>query len=385
MTARSNTAFGRRSFMLGAAGSLLVGLGLRAAAARGGPGPLYVACRVDEDGRYLTTGFRADGERLFDLPLPGRGHDLALRPDSPECVVFARRPGTFAVVIDVDRGVVVRRIDAAAGRHFYGHGSFTPDGRHLLSSENDYASGQGVVGVRDASDGYRQVGELPAHGIGPHEVVLMPDGRTLAVANGGVRTHPDHDRAKLNLDSMRPSLTYVEIASGRQQGTVQPPARLHQLGIRHAAVNARGLVAVAMQYEGSKRDRVPLVGLHDGDGLRFLEAPEKTQRRMRHYTGAIAFDRSGELLAVSSPRGDLFTFWDAALGTLIDQLTVADGCGLCAADAPGAFLVTGGGGEVVRVEPRSGARQPLTVAGTRGMPWDNHVRPSNRVSVQSLI
>jgi hypothetical protein len=162
MTARSNTVFGRRSFMLGAAGSLLVGLGLRAAAARGGPGPLYVACRINEDGRYLTTGFRGDGERLFDLPLPGRGHDLALRPDSPECVVFARRPGTFAVVIDVDRGVVVRRIDAAAGRHFYGHGSFTADGRHLLSSENDYAGGQGVVGVRDASDGYREVGELPA-------------------------------------------------------------------------------------------------------------------------------------------------------------------------------------------------------------------------------
>jgi hypothetical protein len=106
---------------------------------------------------------------------------------------------------------------------------------------------------------------------------------------------------------------------------------------------------------------------------------------MRHYTGAIAFDRSGELLAVSSPRGSLFTFWDVAAGTLLDQLTVADGCGLCAADAPGAFLVTGGGGEVIRVEPRSGARQPLTVPGTRGMPWDNHVRISERLSDQSMI
>ena len=93
---------------------------------------------------------------------------------------------------------------------------------------------------------------------------------------------------------------------------MQPPAALHQLGIRHAAVNARGLVAVAMQYEGSKRDRVPLVGLHEGEELRLLEAPEEIQRRMRHYTGAIAFDLSGELLAVSSPRGNLFTFWDAA-------------------------------------------------------------------------
>jgi hypothetical protein len=373
-------AIGRRSFMFGLAGSLLVGLGLRAAAARGGPGPLYVACRADESGRYLTTGFRADGRRLFDLPLPGRGHDLALRPASPECVVFARRPGRFAVVIDVDQGVVVRRIDAAADRHFYGHGSFTPDGRYLLSSENDYAGGRGTIGVRDATDDYRQVGELPSHGIGPHEVVLMRDGKTLAVANGGVRTHPDRDRAKLNLDSMQPSLTYLEIASGREEAAVRPPARLHQLGIRHVAVNPHGLVAVAMQYEGSKRDQVPLVGLHAGGELRLLAAPEKIQRRMRHYTGAIAFDPSGEVLAVSSPRGNLFTFWDAAAGTLIDQLTVFDGCGLSAAEAPGAFLVTGGGGEVIRIEPRTGARQVLTVAGVSGTPWDNHVRASTRPS-----
>ena len=61
--------------------------------------------------------------------------------------------------------------------------------------------------MRDATDDYRQVGELPAHGVGPHEVVLMPDGKTLAVANGGIRTHPDRDRVPLNLDSMQPSLT----------------------------------------------------------------------------------------------------------------------------------------------------------------------------------
>ena len=74
--------------------------------------------------------------------------------------------------------------------------------------------------------------------------------------------------------------------------------------------------------------------------------PTPIQRRMRQYTGAIAFDRSGALLAVSSPRGNLFTFWDAEAGRLIDHLRVADGCGLCAAEAPGAFLVTGGTGEV---------------------------------------
>ena len=45
--------------------------------------------------------------------------------------------------------------------------------------------------------GTSRIGELASFGVGPHEVVLMPDGATLVVANGGIRTHPDRDRAKL--------------------------------------------------------------------------------------------------------------------------------------------------------------------------------------------
>ena len=93
-------------------------------------------------------------------------------------------------------------------------------------------------------------------------------------------------------------------------GEVRLPQRLHQLSIRHVAANAAGLVAVAMQYEGSKRDQVPLVGLHNGSGEnRLLQAPPEILRRMRQYTGVIAFDPAGELLAVraraatSSPSG----------------------------------------------------------------------------------
>ncbi len=59
-----------------------------------------------------------------------------------------------------------------------------------------------------------------------------------------------------------------------------------------------------------------------------------------------------------------------------------DGCGLCAAEAPGAFLVTGGNGEVVRVAPRTRGRHRLIVAGA-ATPWDNHLRPAARS--QSMI
>ena len=107
---------GRRAFLSGCAGSLLVGLGFSAAAARGEAGPLYVGCRADEAERHFTTGFRADGRVVFDIALPGRGHGAAFRPAAAHCVVFARRPGAFAVVIDIDRGEALYRIDAAPGR-----------------------------------------------------------------------------------------------------------------------------------------------------------------------------------------------------------------------------------------------------------------------------
>jgi uncharacterized protein len=363
--------FSRRAFLSSVAGGLLVALGFRAAAARGSAGPLYVGCRADDAERYFTTGFGADGHVVFDVPLPGRGHGAAFRPRVPHRVVFARRPGTFAVVIDIDRGEALRRIDATSGRHFYGHGAFSPDGRYLFTTENDFEAGRGMVGIRDAEDGYQQIGEFASQGIGPHELVLMPDGGTLAVANGGIRTHPDNDRAILNLDTMQPSLAYLDLASGRLQDAFGLAPRLHQLSIRHLTVNADGLVAMAMQYEGSKRDRVPLVGVHDGGDIQLMEAPPAIERRMRHYAGSIAFDRGGRLLAVSSPRGNLITFWDARTGCLIDQAEIADGCGVAPAEAPDAFVITGGRGDVVTIKAGQGGRAPINVAGQTA--WDNHL------------
>src|ERR671923_1401289 len=183
----------RRQLLLG--GSVLVaGLALRAGRARGSAGALFVSCRVDPEAGHQVTGIDESGRVRFDLPLPERGHGVAFRPGADEGVVFARRPGRFAVTFDPVAGIALRRLDAASGRHFYGHGAFSPDGRYLFTSENDYEGGRGVLGVRDATDGYRQIGEMASFGVGPHEVVLMPDGVTLAVANGGIRTHPDRDR-----------------------------------------------------------------------------------------------------------------------------------------------------------------------------------------------
>lgn len=360
----------RRSLLVGA----LLGVAasaLRAGQARGAAGALFVGCRTDAAGQDHLTAFDAAGAPRFELPLPARGHGIAFHPHQPQGVLFARRPGRFAVVFDYAEGVALRRFDAAEGRHFYGHGTFSPDGRWLFSTENAYASGDGVLGVRDAADGYRLVDELPGGGIGPHDVGLLPDRTTLVTAVGGIRTHPAYDRAKLNLDTMEPAVASIEAASGRVLDRVTLAPHLHQASIRHLDVAADGRVAIGMQYEGGKQDRVPLVGLWQDGAVRLFEAPEPVRRRMRQYVGSVRFDASGRLVAASCPRGGLVTIWDADTGTLVRTLALPDGCGVAPAREGGCFLLTGLGGRIVRADVTDGA--PGALLGQVDGAWDNHL------------
>ncbi len=104
-------------------------------------------------------------------------------------MVFARRPGTFAM-ISIPRVRMNRSFPHAAGCHFYGHGHFSPDGRLLYASENDFDGNRGVIGVYDAKDRFKRIMEFDAGGIGTHDMTVSDDGRLLIIANGGIETHP---------------------------------------------------------------------------------------------------------------------------------------------------------------------------------------------------
>ena len=337
-------------------------------------GTLYLSARADAVGGYRVTGFSADGRRSFDLPLPGRGHSFAVRPGGHEAVHFARRPGRFALVVDLDRGAVSHTVETPGGRHFYGHGVFSPDGRLLYATENDFDGERGVIGIYDAARGYRRAGELPSHGIGPHEIALLSDGETLAVANGGIATHPDLPRVKLNLPTMAPSLCFVDSRSGglRRELTLDPA--LHRLSIRHLAVGPDDTVAVAMQYEGPAHDRLPLIALQRGAGpLHLLDGPAAVLRAMKHYCGSVCFDPSGRTIAASAPRGGVVTFWDVGTGRYLSSAGVADGCGVAPGSRPGEFLASSGLGGVFVIDARSGTTRPLALGGLEPARWDNHL------------
>ena len=357
----------------GLAGSLLLPTPLYAEDAKRGA-RLYLSARAYAGGNYRVSGFAADGSGIFDLPLPGRGHSFAVRPGGRSAVHFARRPGCFALVLDLARSVIERKFDTLPNRHFYGHGVFSHDGRLLYASENDFDGERGVIGVYDAARGYTRVGELPSHGIGPHEIALLSDGDTLVVANGGIATHPDLPRVKLNLPTMVPSLCHIDRQSGTLLRELRLDSALYRLSIRHLAVGPADTVAVALQYEGPSHHLVPLVGLQrNGGGLHLLQGPRAVLRAMKNYCGSVCFDPSGQAIAVSAPRGGLVTFWDVDAGHHLSSARVSDGCGVAPGARPGEFLASSGRGGMVVIDTRSGATQPLAVDDLESALWDNHL------------
>jgi hypothetical protein len=319
----------RRQFLRSVAGlgtaSLVPTLGWAAA---GSPAFLAAAKLADES--FCLVGLTELGAETFRIAIPDRGHAAAAHPDRPEAVAFARRPGTFALVIDCAEGRVVARLTAPVGRHLYGHGAFTADGRPRYTTENAIGVGVGRRGVGAAADGYRRMGEVSSGGVGPHEVLRIPDGRRLAVANGGILTDPGSGRAKLNLDTMRPNLAYLDAATGALLDMLEPPETLRPNSIRHIAAGPDGTVAAALQWEGPPLEMPPLLALHrpGGADLAFLSAPPVIQRRTRNYAGSVAVSADGGRAAITAPRGGLMLAFALDGSDAVEVLEETDVCGV---------------------------------------------------------
>ena len=342
------------------------------------PERIYINAYGSPQGFGLA-GFSADGVVRYTLPLPQRGHSFTHSPDGRAGVAFARRPGSFARVFDPAIGRLLHEIAAAPDRNFCGHGAYTADGRLLFATEVVASAGDGVLGIYDVRGSYRRVGEYSTHGLDPHEILLMPDRRTLVVANGGILMRADMPRLKLNIPDMAPSLVYIDGRDGSLQAMVKPARELHQLSTRHIAIDRRGRVAVAMQYEGPAADDVPLVALHDPAGtagFRYLLMPRAEQAALKQYCGSAAVDRSGRYLAVSSPRGNRVLVWDMAADAMpmIASVPLGDVCGLAAATEAGGFVLSAGTGRRELWTQPDSKPQPLAAA-PDGLQWDNHMMP----------
>jgi hypothetical protein len=239
--------------------------------------------------------------------------------------------------------------------------------RTIFVTENDVATGQGLVTVRDATD-FHVLAEYRSHGIGPHELLLLDDGVTLAVANGGVRTLPETGRVKLNRGRVESSLAYLDSRDGRLSGLYPVPSA--QLSLRHLAVAANGRIAAALQFEGDRDQAgVPLMMFHRGESsLQHAQAPQADWNRMRHYAASVAYDSSSNRFALSCPRGNIVGCWTSE-GDHVGSIEVPKVSGI--AFGAGQGFATNELGEIYPLDLAH--RHASLEARLPQMQWDNHL------------
>jgi uncharacterized protein len=319
--------------------------------------PAFLAAGKQGEAFFLH-GLATTGTSLFQIALPGRGHAAAAHPSLAEAVAFARRPGTFALVIDCAAGETRHRLTPPDGMQFNGHGTYSADGSLLMTSEVVAKTSEGRIGLWDTSR-YTRLTDWPSHGIGPHDIKRLPDGR-LAVANGGIKTDPV-DRTKLNIPDMAPNLTLLS-EDGRLLDQMALPD-MAQNSIRHLALQDE-TIAFAMQWEGDPAEPVPQLGLWTpGMKPTLCTPPEAQAFTMQGYAGSIA--ASGNRILITSPRGGALMLFDGS-GTHIATHHRPDVCG--AAIGIAGFTVTDGSGAIWSAT--DAGLTPLTNGATQ---WDNHL------------
>ncbi len=185
----------------------------------------------------LVTRISADGKSVDRALMPITGHQIAVRKDAG-LAVFGGMNDLHLLSFDPRSLDLVR----AAAPHrdgfiFGGHAMFLPGGGTIVTSERVAAGPwrgsarkhHGCYVIRDART-LRPMERFSTHGISPHEMALLDDGRHLAIANYGT-INPGDYRGKADIRGG--SLTVVELATGRLIDAT--PASRAEFEVRHVA------------------------------------------------------------------------------------------------------------------------------------------------------
>ncbi|MBI1217344.1 MAG: DUF1513 domain-containing protein [Rhodobacteraceae bacterium] len=225
-----------------------------------------------------------------------------------------------------------------------GHGEFLPGGDVLLTSERRPLAGfaghpeahYGLIALRDPET-LKVIDTLPCHGIDPHEVRLMPDGKHIAVANYGSVAPKGHRSLGAPRTVVEASVTVVDLASG----ALVAKYRSDDPGVelRHLTVTPEARIFAIRARVGKEGDDLAYLGTGAADemdmtrdsGACFLPArpmlfgPDagagivcgsaEDDPHMRHGLSVKADPVAGEVIA-TFPSAHRIGVFDAATGAL---------------------------------------------------------------------
>ena len=236
------------------------------------------------------------------------------------------------------------------------------------------ALGVGKIGIRDSST-FQQIGEFDTFGVGPHDIKLMPDGRTLVIANGGIMTLPKSGRKKLNLPDMTSSLIYMDLMTGQKIDEFRVPES--KASIRHLDIAEDGTVAIAMQVQRNVMehgDVVPLGAFHKpGKSIELLTDPERLIKGMNDYMGSVVINNKHRVAGFTSPHGNLVGFWHMDTLEFKGYHKLKDVCGIAVSLDDSCFYISNSLGHVRELDSISLKENTKNRWINRENAWDNHM------------
>ena len=331
---------------------------------------------------FAVVGIDSQRQICWQTAMPERVHDILIQPDqessnasathdnriarnnSIDVAVMGRRPSEWFWVLAADSGKLRYSIKAEANRHFYGHACYSLEGDLLYVTENNTSDFSGVIGIYDVASGYKKIGEFATQGIGPHEIVMHPDGKTLVIANGGIKTERA-SREELNIDSMQPSLVYLDRHEGKLIQQVYPAH--NQMSVRHLTMHSDGTVIIGIQFQGERHLNVPMILTHrlgqsEFTALQMDQTNPNGWHRFHHYIASVSVDSNRNLVCATSPIGGCAAVFDLNSGELIESVDLADCAGVAVypsstwhnsttdkAESP-TFLVSDGQGALTQIK-----------------------------------
>lgn len=354
----------RREFLLSGA-SLVFSSLLPFKASAGTTQPILISACQHKSGLYYGAAVTLDGQVIFAIPLPERVHDCLYIEEKNSVIFFGRSPSQHCYIVDFSTKYIVATMTTRENHHYYGHGVFQKETGRLYLTENNYKTGQGIIGIYNVNDDYRRVGAFFSYGVGPHQLGLLSDQKTLVVANGGLLTHPGLSEEALNLDSFESSLTYIDTQNGARVDQFFCPDR--QNSLRHIALDSQDRVFIGAQ--AYSEDTPPLIYVHGGeDNLQAMEADELTWLRHKDYTASLAV--VGDTLAVTSPRGNVISLWDTQSNQCSRIINSHDVAGVCVS-SDNTFVATSGFGAIKQLSFFGDGTASENTTETE-FAWDNH-------------
>ncbi|MCA9623183.1 MAG: DUF1513 domain-containing protein [Myxococcales bacterium] len=243
----------------------------------------------------------ADERKARLIPTSFLPHAIAVDPQQPNRVAVFEKKGPGACLIDLGEARVLAPITTPPERHFYGHGAFSLAGDVLYTTESYLEDAhRGALVVRDR-DSLQELGTVPTFGASPHDCLMLDDGKTMVITNGGGPLR----------GGSPPSVTYVDLPSGKLLEEVRLSAPRFNTG--HLTISKRGDLAVVSAPRDGLPATSPSLGAVSlkaaGKPIVTMRKPKKVVERMRGETLSVLIVEPTHSVYATHPEGNMLTRW----------------------------------------------------------------------------